>query len=99
MLRKIGHIFPEAIRQFRVALSPPIDITSFHRTRDPAIYVGPRVVVARGIDTDRRMRAAFLSEPASFSESVFATARLTVARTRCERSVRSSTPSFVAISC
>lgn len=72
VLREIPHVAPDAIRQFSVALGPPVETRSFHRTRRPEIYDGPRVVLARGIDSDLRIRAAFLDRPASFSESVLA---------------------------
>ena len=72
LLRQIPSVRPDAIEQFCVRLASPIDHQSFHRPRRPELYDGPRVLLARGLDSQHRVRAAFLDEPASFSESVLA---------------------------
>ena len=66
------HIHPKDIHHFLVDFGPPITLASFHRTRRPELYDGPRVLLARSIEPDQRIRAAYLSEPASFSERVLA---------------------------
>ena len=72
LLRDIPHVAPEGISPSGAKLTDPIQHETFHRTRDTRIYDGPRVLVARSIEADQRVRSAYLSDPASFSERVLA---------------------------
>lgn len=70
LLREIPSIQRGGVQSFSVEVQPPIDAEYFHRPRDPALYDGPRVLLARSLDSQGRLRAAFYDGPASYNETV-----------------------------
>jgi hypothetical protein len=70
LIREIPAIHPEGIVPFGVSIEAPIDAEWFHRPRKAALYDGPRVLLARGVDPNGRVRAAYYESPASYSETI-----------------------------
>ncbi|HXB65499.1 MAG TPA: N-6 DNA methylase [Solirubrobacteraceae bacterium] len=70
LLREIPAIHPDGILPFAVTVGAPIDAEWFHRPRDPSLYDGPRVLLARAVDSEGIVRAAYYEEPASYSETI-----------------------------
>jgi SAM-dependent methyltransferase len=59
------------IGAFSVAgLAPPPESSTFHRVRNEDLFRAPHVVVARAIDADGYVQAAFLDRDAGFNDSV-----------------------------
>ncbi len=70
LIREIPAIHPEGLLPFGVSIEAPIDADCFHRPRKAALYDGPRVLLARGVDSNGRVRAAYYESPASYSETI-----------------------------
>jgi SAM-dependent methyltransferase len=70
LIREIPAIHPEGIVPFGVSIQAPIDVEWFHRPRKAALYEGPRVLLARAVDPNGLVRAAYYESPASYSETI-----------------------------
>lgn len=70
LIREIPAIHPDDIVQFGVSVQEPIDAEYFHRPRKAELYDGPRVLLARAVDTKGGVRAAYYQSPASYSETI-----------------------------
>jgi SAM-dependent methyltransferase len=70
LIREIPAIHPDGIVPFGVSIDAPIDAEWFHRPRKAALYEGPRVLLARSVDSNGLVRAAYYEAPASYSETI-----------------------------
>jgi hypothetical protein len=70
-LSRTPRVESKDILPFRVlAFADPPDTRTFHRTRNEAIFSGAHILVARSIDREGFVQAAFLDRDASFNDSV-----------------------------
>jgi methylase of polypeptide subunit release factors len=72
LLNEIPTLNPDGLLPFGVELKGPLDTEWFHRPRNPELYDGPRVLLARAVDSDGIVRAAYYDGPASFNETIIA---------------------------
>jgi hypothetical protein len=70
-LTETPRVESESIKPFRVLeLARPPETETFHRTRDEALFSGAHILIARAIDRDGFVQAAFIDQDASFNDSV-----------------------------
>jgi SAM-dependent methyltransferase len=62
---------PRSISPFVAHSSGRVGRERFHRPRDPRLYGGRAVLIARAVLSDGRIRAAFHGAPVGYSESIF----------------------------